>query len=174
MATKYQPKPHEASPQEHRANLREILDDAGTVMLITRNQDGSSHARPMAVARVEDDGTMYFATSLDTAKVGEIRTDPRVDIVFQGKTRFAAVSGTARLRSDRQLIDELWSESWKLWFSKGKDDPDIVILVVDPDRGEYWDQSGAKGISFLYRVAKAYVTGEKIESKPEDHGKVQM
>lgn len=174
MATKYQPRPEEASPEQHRSNLREILDDAGTVMLITRNLDGSTHARPMAVARVDADGTMYFATSLETAKVSEIRTDPRVDIVFQGKMRFAAVSGLARLRHDRALIDELWSESWKLWFSKGKDDPDIVILVVDPERGEYWDQSGARGISFLYRVAKAYVTGQEIESKPEDHGKVRL
>lgn len=174
MATKYQPAADAGSPEEHRSNLRQILEDAGTVMLITRNREGGLHTRPMAVARVDDDGTMYFATSLDSMKVGEIRTDPRVDVVFQSKTQYATVSGTARMRHDRALIDELWSESWKLWFSRGKQDPDLVILVVDPDRGEYWDQSGVRGISFLYRVAKAYVTGEKIESKPEDHGKVRL
>jgi general stress protein 26 len=173
VATTYQ---HDApSTAEHRAKLREILEEAGTVMLMTRNRGTNDmHVRPMAVARVDEDGTTYLITSLKTTKVAEIQADPRVDVVFQGKTRFATVSGTARMHSDRALVKQLWSEAWKIWFPEGKEDPDIVILVIDPERGEYWDQSGTAGISFLYRAAKAYLTGKEIEVNPEAHGKVRM
>jgi general stress protein 26 len=173
VATTYQ---HDApSTAEHRAKLREILEDAGTVMLMTRTHGTSDlHVRPMASVRVDDDGTMYLITSVKTTKVAEIQADPRVDVVFQSKTRFATVSGTARVHTDRALVNQLWSESWKIWFPEGKDDPDIVILVINPDRGEYWDQSGTAGISFLYRAAKAYFTGKEIEVNGESHGKVRM
>ncbi len=173
VATTYQ---HDApSTAEHRARLREILDDAGTVMLMTRNKGtGDVHVRPMAVAKVDEDGTMYLVTDINTCKVSEIQADPRVDVVFQSKTRYATVGGEARMHSDRALVKQLWSEAWKVWFPEGKDDPNIVVLVVEPDRGEYWDTSGTAGISFLYRAAKAYVTGTKLENDPEAHGKVRM
>jgi general stress protein 26 len=166
---------HDApSSAEQRTRLREILDDAGTVMLITRDRAGASHIRPMAVAQVDDDGTIYLGTSFKTAKIGEIQADARVDLVFQGKVQFATVSGTTAIRRDRALVNELWKESWKLWFPEGKDDPDITILVITPDRGEYWDQSGISGISFLFRAAKAYVTGKEMDYDPESHGKVSL
>lgn len=159
---------------EQRTRLREILDDAGTVMLVTRDRSGASHIRPMAIAKVDDDGTIYLSTSIKTHKVDEIQADSRVDLVFQGKVQFATVSGTAAIRRDRELVNELWKDSWKLWFPEGKDDPDITILVISPDRGEYWDQSGLTGISFLFRAAKAYVTGKGMEYKAEGHGKVSL
>lgn len=173
VATTYQ---HDApSSAEHRARLREILDEAGTVMLLTRNRgNGDVHVRPMAVAKVDDDGTLYLITNIKTTKVTEIQADPRVDVVFQSKTRYATVSGAARMNTDRALVDQLWSESWKIWFPEGKEDPDIIVLIVEPDRGEYWDTSGTAGISFLYRAAKAYLTGKEMQPDPEAHGKVRM
>ena len=159
---------------DHRRRLHEILDDAGTVMMITRTPAGELHGRPMAVARVSDGDTLYFATGIGSPKVDELMADPRVTLVFQSKTRYATVDGTARVTRDRALVDELWQESWKVWFPDGKDDPDIAIVVIQPDRGEYWDQSGARGLSFLYRTARAYVTRSEVEPRREDHGKVRL
>jgi general stress protein 26 len=158
---------------QHRQRLREILDDAPAVLLTTRARD-RLHTVPMDLQRVEDDGTMYFATSTSTVKTSEIEADPRVQVAFQGKTRFAVVDGQARLSQDRALIDELWKEDWKLWFPEGKAQPDLAIVIVTPDRGEYWDKSGTKGLSFLYRAAKAYVKGNGVETKQEDHAKVRL
>ncbi|HUQ04008.1 MAG TPA: nitroreductase/quinone reductase family protein [Kofleriaceae bacterium] len=158
---------------QHRARLREILDDAPAVLLTTRGRD-RLHTRPMDLQRVDEDGTMYFSTSSETAKTWEIEADPRVQIAFQGKTRFAVVDGSARLVQDRALVDELWKEDWKLWFPDGKSSPDIVIVVVEPERGEYWDMSGAQGLSFLFRAAKAYLKGDGVETRKEDHAKVRL
>lgn len=164
--------PELTEDDQHRLRLREILDDAPAVLLTTRARD-RLHTVPMDIQRVDDDGTMYFATSTATVKTSEIEADPRVQIAFQGKTRFAVVHGRALVSQDRKLIDELWKEDWRLWFPEGKEQPDIAIIVVDPERGEYWDQSGTKGLSFLYRAAKAYVKGNGVETK-EDHAKVRL
>jgi general stress protein 26 len=158
---------------EHRARLREILDDAPAVMLTTRGRD-RLETRPMDLQRVDDDGTMYFSTAIESAKAWAIDLDPRVQIAFQGKTKFAVVDGTARLVQDRTLIDELWKEDWKLWFPDGKDSPNIVIVVVEPERGEYWDMSGAKGLSFLFRAARAYIKGDGVEPRQDTHAKVRL
>lgn len=157
-----------------RARLIEILRDAGVVMLTTRSTDGRLSTRPMALARIDDDGTCYFSTSIDTGKLAELRQDPRVQIVFQSKSRYAVIEGEATTRSDRALIQELWSESWKVWFPEGKDDPDIVIIVLDPERGEFWDQSGVRGLSYIFRAAKAYVKGEAVKPAAESHGRVAL
>jgi general stress protein 26 len=174
MGTAITDKTTPSTGTDHGARLREILEDAGMVMMTTRALDGALHTRPMSVARVGDDGTMYFATSVESAKIEELRADPRADVAFQSRTQYATVHGDARVSQDAALIAALWQDSWKMWFPRGKDDPSIAIVILHPSRGEYWDQSGARGLSFLYRAAKALVTGEPVEFKPEDHGTVQM
>jgi general stress protein 26 len=158
----------------HRARLQAILDDTDTVMMITRSVDGSLHARPMAVAKLDDDGTMFFATQIDSGKIDELARDPHVTIVFQSRSRYASVSGRASVDRDPALIDELWTDGWKVWFPDGKSDPDIALVVLSPERGEYWDHSGMRGLSFLFRTAKAFVTGSHVEPGKEDHARVRM
>jgi general stress protein 26 len=159
---------------ERRQRVREILDDARFVMMLTRASGGELHSRPMSIARVSDDGTLYFSSSIESVKVQDLQRDPRVDLVFQARTQYAHLSGRVEILRSRALIHELWQEDWKLWYPEGKDDPQIVILAVHPERAEYWDQSGTRGLSFLYRAAKAFVKGEEMETKPQDHGKVRM
>lgn len=162
-------------PEDHKKILHETLKEAGTVMLITREANGELHSRPMAVARVDEANKMYFATSVTSPKVAELRADPRVDAIFQSKTRYASIAGQGTISQDRQLIDELWQESWKVWFENGKSDPDIAIIILDPERGEYWDQSGVKGLSYLFRAAKAYVTGAEMKKKDAElHAEVKL
>jgi general stress protein 26 len=166
---------NETDTVDHKKVLRETLQEASTVMLVTRESQGELHSRPMAVARVDDANKMYFATSVSSPKVTEIRADSRVDAIFQSKTRYASIAGRATISQDRQLIEELWQESWKVWFENGKSDPDIAIVILDPERGEYWDQSGIKGLSYLFRAAKAYVTGTEMKKKESElHGEVKL
>jgi len=163
---------------EHKQALRETLKEAGTVMMITRGDNGDLHGRPMGVAHLDDKDNLYFATSASSTKIDEIQRDPRVDIAFQSKTRYATIAGRATISRDRALIEKLWSDSWKIWFPKGKEDPDIALVIVDAERGEYWDQSGLKGLSFLYRAAKALVTGSEFRNSEAEqakmHGEVKL
>jgi general stress protein 26 len=71
-------------------------------------------------------------------------------ITFQNASQFAFISGTVRIMRDRALIDRLWSEAWRAWFSGGKDDPSLCILKIEAREGEYWDNSGVKGVRYLF------------------------
>ena len=142
-------------------------------MVVSHADDGSMIARPMAIARIDRGGAMFFTTNLDEAHPEELAADPRVTIVVQSKTQFAAVRGTAKLSSDGALIHSLWHENWRIWFPEGKDDPKIAILVVEPIHGEYWDNAQSSGLKFAFAAAKAYLRGKLPEDR-EEHAEVDM
>jgi general stress protein 26 len=161
----------EQNPREH---LVELIKDFGIAMLATTSADGTVRARPMAVQKVEATGDVVFCAALDSAKVAELQQDARVAVIFQGKTKFVSLSGTARVDRDRARIHRLWKEDWKVWFPEGKDDPNLCLVDVDPIEGEYWDNSGANGIRYIVNAAKAYVRGETPDSTKDQNAKVPL
>ena len=141
-----------------QARLSELLGKFNTAMVVTRTADGDLRARPMTFAG-ERDGRLYFATNADSPKVAELESDPRIAITMQDRFRYVSVSGSGEVSADRGLIDQLWQESWRVWFPEGKDDPALRVLSVKPVAAEYWDQSGARGVKHLVEMVKAYATG---------------
>jgi len=98
----------------------------------------------------------------------ELETDPHVNVAMQSQSRFVSVSGHARISRERSLIDELWAESWKVWFPKGKDDPALSIVIVEPFEASYWDASGTTGLRYLFESAKAYLKGTQPSSDDDE------
>ena len=161
-----------ATPQQ---NLYQLIKGFKTAMLVTRARQQAMHARPLAVADVPEDGEILFATSSRSPKVAEIAADPRVLVTFQGGSQCVCVSGTARVTRDRALIERLWSESWRLWYPAGVDDPSLCILAITPTEGEYWDDSGSHGLKSLLHGAKAYLRGERLSTDAaHDHARVDL
>ncbi|EKF36152.1 general stress protein [Bacillus xiamenensis] len=88
--------------------------------------------------------TLYTPTSKETHKADEIKKNPNVHILigYTGEgfgDTYAEIAGTATLTDDRELIDRLWSEEMEKWF-KGKDDPNLVILKIDPTSIRYMNE----------------------------------
>lgn len=161
----------DTSPVQHMADLMKGFD---TGMLVTHTPDGGLRARPMAIAEVRDDGDVYFATNLDSPKVKELDTDNRVNVTLQADRRFVSLSGRVRVLRDRGLINRLWSEAWRVWFPEGKEDPSLCILAVRTETGEFWDQTGAKGLRYAWDAAKALLRGTTPHADQEQHAKVAM
>ena len=161
----------EAGTREH---FYKVVKDFDSGMLVTRAADGHLRSRPMGVAEVTDDGDLFFMTRIDSPKVKELEADPHVNLAIQGKTRFASVSGRARVVRDRAHIDRLWQESWKVWFPEGKDDPALCLLQLSPEDGEYWDNAGAKGLRYLFEAAKAYVEGTTPDVDRDQNARVRL
>ena len=69
----------------------------------------------------------------------------------KGHGLFAAVHGGLRLDNDRAAIDRLWSPFVAAWFEKGKDDPKLALMRLDPERAEIWldGSSVVAGIKML-------------------------
>lgn len=122
----------------------------------------------MALSPGDDPERLYFSIAIDSPKVGELKTDPCVNVCMQDKRRFVSVTGIARLVKDQALIDKLWSDTWKIWFPKGKEDPTLRILIVEPSEAAYWDAAGLEGVTYLFEMVRAYVMGTKANSDADE------
>lgn len=165
-----------SAPAEAMGRFREILSKFDTAMLITRRPGIEFHGRPMAIAQIESDGTLWFVTSIDAPKLMELATDPYALVCMQSSSRFVTVNGKIDIVRDQKKIEQLWRESFRMWFD-GKQDPKMVLLRLTPFEGEYWDQSGIRGLKYAFKAAKAIVKDERIEpiaAEPEMHANVKM
>ena len=153
---------------EKREHLMEILKGFNTAMLVTRDLNGGFHSRPMAIADKRDDGTLYFSTAIQSKIASEIEANPQVNVTIQGRNRFVSLTGSARLVQKKPLTDALWSESWRVWFPEGKNDPSLCIIAVDPFEAQYWDLGGAEGMRYLFQAVKAYALGTRPPFEEND------
>jgi general stress protein 26 len=154
--------------------LYDVIKDFDNGLLVTSAPNARSHARPMQVAEIREDGDIFFATSTESPKIAEIAANPDVVVTFQSSKQFAAVYGRAEIVQDRDLIDQLWSEAWKVWFPKGKADPTLCLIRVNGSEGEYWDNAGMQGIKYAFRAAKAYVQGQTPPQDEKQNAKVRL
>ena len=164
----------EPTHDERRNTIARLINDIGTGMMVTLAQDDdtpgrpSLHARPMHTAEVgEAWTTLWFATRRDSRKVAELRHDDRICLTYSNSTgsEWVSVAGTAAVRDDRARIKELWRDMWQAWFD-GPDDPNLVLIEVDPEGGEYWESDNR--LIVWTKLAAAAVTGSKV-SVGEQH-----
>ncbi|HWH69397.1 MAG TPA: pyridoxamine 5'-phosphate oxidase family protein [Candidatus Sulfotelmatobacter sp.] len=163
-------------PDKQIAKIHEMLENFKTAMLVTQAQDHTPHARPMAIARVDDDCGLWFFTGHGSGKVQEIEEDQHVLIVCQDeRSRYISLSGNAELVLDSAQARELWKESYKTWFPKGIEDPDLLLIHVRPNAAEYWDNQGVNSIRYVFEAIKGYASGKRPHIKEgEQHGKIAL
>ena len=156
----------------------DLLGKFDTGVLITHSGN-NLHGRPMAIAQLEElprGCNLWFVAGSDTPKMEEIRSNEQVLVTFQNRNdQFLTLSGRAELVRDPQKIAELWRDSFKVWFPAGKDDPNLMLIQVHANEGEYWDNGGLKKVAFMLEAAKAYATGDRVSVKEDgQHGKVSL
>ena len=156
-----------------KEHLHDVVSDFEVAMLVTHTAT-AMHARPMAIASLEDGIVAYLVTDINSLKVDEIRANPLALLTFQSPRKFASVRGEVMVSRDRQLIETLWKEVWTVWFPAGKSDPNIALLKFTAHEGEYWDNAGMQGLKYVYDAAKAYVTGETPQTDDAQHAKIHL
>ena len=157
--------------QGSRNHLADVVAEFEVAMLVTHTAT-AIHARPMALTRLGDDLDAYLVTDTQSLKLDEISANPHALLCFQSARRFASVSGVITVMHDRDLIEALWKDSWKLRFPAGKSDPNIALLKFTANEGEFWDNAGLQGLKYVYDAAKAYVAGKVPQSDERQHAKV--
>ena len=155
------------------AKLYELIKDVKIAMMTTVDSGGKMHTRPMYSQEADEHGDLWFFTQLDASPTQEISHDNKVSLGYSdpNSQTYVAIAGKAEVVRDQSKINEKWSEPLKAWFPKGKDDPQIGLIRVHPEKGEYWD-SPSSTIVHLVGYVKAAVTGER--ANPGDHAKVNL
>jgi general stress protein 26 len=156
--------------------FRDLLKSFDTAVLVTQGEFSGLTSRPVAIADVEDGCDLWLIARENSAKTHEIAVDTRVLVICQnGWTSCVTVSGMATLSHDRIKIRELWKPSYKDWFSKGVDQPGLVLVRVSGERGEYWDHAGTDRITISYQALSPVVTAKSRTRKESDrHGRAKL
>lgn len=154
------------------AKIRELIEDIKFATLTTVAKDGSLHGRPMSTMQTEFDGDVWFFTKASASQASEIAGDSHASVSYANPddNTWVVLSGTATLSRDKAKMKELWTDHLKAYFPEGLDDPDIALIKVSVDRGEYWEGPGM--VAYALEVAASIVTGK--QAHPGDHEKVAV
>jgi general stress protein 26 len=161
---------------ESDEKLRQLIREFEVAMLVTRTYEGRLRARPMVIADFESAGVLWVLTDRHSGKMDEIAQEHHVNVTMQSSTRFISLSGKATHVDSPEKLTEVWKDSWKVWFPGGKDDPNLALVRIEGDAGEYWDQSGLQSVKYLWEAGKAYLSGTrfKVDADSNAHGKVEL
>jgi len=154
--------------------IKELAEKADTCFFCTKITTGQPlKVRPMAVRKVEEDGSFYFLSASDSHKNADIQTDPQVHLLFQGSEHsdFLSVYGTATISRDQAKIKELWTPILKTWFTGGIDDPRITVIQIKAREGYYWDNKHGNTVAFAKILVGAAI-GQTLDDSIE--GKLKM
>ena len=146
--------------------VRALLSGMEIGFLTTLGTEGHLHSRPMQLQRHDRDGTLWFATSLESDKCEELRANPRCCVSFLRHSKYVSISGSAALVKDEALIRKLWTPAWRGWFPQGPKEPDLVLLKVAPELVEYVDPPGGTIRSLLTRLKNA-LSRSRAEPAPK-------
>jgi len=138
----------ERTREEAIQTLAALIADIPVAMLTTTNHRGWLRSRPMVVQEEPFDGTLWFFTGGSAAKTADIRDRRQVNVSFAApdRDRYVSVSGVAMIIDDVELRRRLWNESYRPWFPKGLDDPDLRLIRIEAEEAEYWDQAEGRMI----------------------------
>lgn len=151
----------------------DMIKDVRVAMMTTIDTDGSLRSRPMYSMKPDERGDLWFFTRASAHKTDEIDQEHRVNLAYAepDDQNYVSVSGYAQIVRDRGRIDQFWSEPLRAWFPQGKDDPDIALVKVRPEKAEYWD-SPSSTLVHMVGYAKAALTGKPPH--PGDNAKVDL
>lgn len=148
--------------EDARTKIHDIGRHTSMCMLATGVGQYPVDVRPMSIQAVDEQGVFWLLSSSESEKNRDIERDPRVVLTCQNDSRYEylAVSGTARIHSDRATIDKYWTAFAKAWFD-GPDDPRVTVLSVTPDQGHYWQTEAGKIVSFV-KMSLSALTGSAL------------
>jgi general stress protein 26 len=146
--------------------LAELIERSPIGMMTTHDAEGQLISRPMRALETRD-GRVWFLTRGDSNKVRDIVRDARVNVAFVlSSGEYASVAGRAEITDDRKTVERLWDASYRAWFPEGIDDPDLVLLHLTVERGDYWEAPATRAQRLLDAVTST-LSGQPNEIKKQ-------
>lgn len=141
--------------------LKRLLAGIDYAMLTSRAHDGALDSRPVQVLQIDADAALWLFTNSASGKVEEVRADAHVNLAFAdlARKRFVSVTGDAEIIADRKKVDELWTAAQTIFFPRGRDDPELTLLRIEPICARYWDGNETP-LGMLLKFGKALLRGE--------------
>lgn len=140
--------------------LKELIKKEVICLFCSQLNEMPITTRPMSTLQVDNEGSIWFMSSLKSKKNDQIERNKTVQLFYSNpaSSEYLSVFGNAIIVTDRKKIEELWTPIANAWFKNGKDDPDVSLIKVAPETAYYWDTKSSKMISMIKMIV-ATVTG---------------
>ncbi len=134
------------------------METADAVYLSTLSSDGFPHTRMMSNLRNKEenpgcakvletdkkDFVVYFVTGHSTAKMQQIRANPKVSAYYCNPSEFQTLmlGGEIEEVEDMEFKKQLWQDGWDIHWQGGAEDPEFVVLQLSPTFAKGWYKEG--------------------------------
>lgn len=155
------------------ATLLEKVGKAHVAMVSTTGPDGKISSRPLVIQEVAGDHAIWFLTRQDASVVDGSTAGQQVNVTVAEKGFWASIAGTAEVvRDDDDRKREYWGSATEAFYGSdtSAEDPEIVLVRVQPQSAEYWDSPGLPAT--VVELVKSKVTGHA--ARPGDSQKVDF
>jgi general stress protein 26 len=132
----------------------ELMETSPAAYVTTIGEDGYPHTRAMFNLRNRgqfprqvplfadhgDDFMVVLTTNTSSAKIQQIRANPKACVYYCHPTEFEGVmfAGDIEIVEDSKLRDAVWNEGWEKYYPQGPDDPDHTVLRIFPKYAQGW------------------------------------
>lgn len=161
------------SSQENYHIIGQIIEDLRVAMVTTLPADGIPVSRPMYVQEVDENGHLWFFALQNSALMRQVRENHRVNVTFSSveQSKFLSTSGIATEIYDRKKMEEIWDSNLKGWFTEGLETEGLVLLRLEMEDVEFWDEPSspvARAMGFVKKMAREDIY------QPGRHQKVDL
>jgi general stress protein 26 len=117
--------------------LQELVDGIPIAMVTTDGPDDRPRGRPLAVQRVDDDGTIWFLVDRHADWVG-----PDLGmghLAFVSDTTWVSATGPVTTTTDTAVLEDLGDPVTDTWF---QEDAEPIALRIAVSHADWWDAPG--------------------------------
>ena len=144
----------------HKEPKEQLFEELARVTAGMLGVMGSDmHMQPMAQQVDAETSRLIFFASQKTDLAAAVGDGKRAHFCLVGKDHdyHACLAGTLTQSHDRTLIDKHWGPMISAWFPEGKEDPNLILLVLTLSDAAIWASTDSS-IRFGWEMAKALTT----------------
>ena len=131
--------PQQLNAEEAKARTLQTLEKTPFVSFGTFGLDGWPNIRVLLIAAKDGVETIWFATSIDSPKISELKANPKAVIYgyeLEAMLEFR-LFGTVELLTDSASRKKIWQDDFIQHFPDGIDSPEMIVLRFNTDHGIY-------------------------------------
>ena len=149
--------------EEARKKLKEMVEDIDFCMMATGLTQKPLHVIPMSTKEVDSEGAIWFLSSKESDHNANIRQDDDIQLIYAlpSKMEFLNLYGKAAIKTDRPLLETLYSDVDDTWFD-GVDDPNLTAIQFKPQHAYYWDTKSNMFVT-MFKMGYGAVTGDQAD-----------
>ena len=122
-----------------KSRILQLIEKNPFVSFGTLGSDNWPDLRVLLVAAKDGVESVWFATSTDSAKIAELKRNPKAVIYGYEMEPMAEfrLFGNVELLSDSASRQKIWQDDFLQYFPGGIDSPEMIVMRFDTDHGVY-------------------------------------